>query len=543
MNESAAPSSSATRSQIARETEIRRTFAIISHPDAGKTTLTEKLLLYAGCIDEAGAVRGRKNQRAATSDWLELEQQRGISVTSTLLAFPYRGFQINLLDTPGHEDFSEDTYRTLTAADGVVMVLDAVKGVEAQTIKLFKICADRKIPIMTFVNKMDRPGADPLKSLSDIEEVLEIDAIPLNWPIGIGREFCGVYDRTKKQVLKFSPVAHNATRVPVQTATLENADSVLSDELAISLQDEIELLDVAGTEFDEELFQRGEQTPVFFGSALNNFGVEPFLDAFLKMSPQPRPRESDIGPVPTDSEAFSGVVFKIQANLDPRHRDRVAFVRVNAGRFKRDMEVTLARSGEKVRIKRAHRVFGQDRETTEEAFPGDIVGMVNPGQFHLGDTLCEGEILQYMGQWEFPPECFARIRCGDTGRRKQFQKGLTQLIEEGVVRVLTDSRTHANEPVLAAVGELQFDVVEFRLKSEYKTQTTLERLPHSGARWLDTDPDNVDSLNCPSGTRIMYDQMGCPMLLYNSDWELRFFQERNPDAALCESRPMRKRKI
>ncbi|MEX0702964.1 MAG: peptide chain release factor 3 [Planctomycetales bacterium] len=527
----------ANGSLLKREIRRRRTFAIISHPDAGKTTLTEKLLLYAGCVDEAGMVRGRKTQRAVTSDWMAMERERGISVTSTVLGFPYRGYEINLLDTPGHQDFSEDTYRTLTAADCAVMVLDAVKGVEPQTIKLFKICAARKIPILTFVNKMDRPGGDPLRSLSEIEEVLGIDAVPLNWPIGGGADFCGVYDRLTRQALRFSSESRGRLIVPFESAELDRAGgTILTHEEAQRLRDEVGLLDGAGAPFDRERFLRGEQTPVFFGSALTNFGVEPFLDAFLELAPAPGPRASDRGLVPPEHPRFAGVVFKIQANLDPKHRDRIAFVRVCAGRFRREMEVLLARTGEKIRIMRSHRLFARDRETTDEAFPGDVIGVVNPRQFRLGDTLCEDEPFQYEGQWDFPPECFARIRCADTARRKQFDKGLSQLIEEGVVHVLTDGATSSREPVLAAVGELQFDVVRFRLESEYDTRTAVDRLPYSAARWIDAEGEPLSRITLPSSSRLMYDHLGAPLVLFTSEWEITFFREKNPNLQLSEVR-------
>ena len=536
---SAAPSPASAQAvdpHVRNEVRKRRTFAIISHPDAGKTTLTEKLLLYAGRIDEAGAVRGRKSQRAVTSDWMELERERGISVSSTVLSFAYQGYQINLLDTPGHQDFSEDTYRTLTAADSAVMVLDAVKGVEPQTIKLFKICAARKIPILTFVNKMDRPGGDPLRSLSEIEEVLGIDAVPLNWPIGIGMGFCGVYDRLRKKVMRFSTVQQGKMTVPVELAELDQAESVLSPEQAQQLRDEVELLEGAGAAYDQQRFLSGEQTPVCFGSALTNFGIEPLLDAFLHLSPAPGPRPSNRGMIPAERPHLAGVVFQIQANLDPRHRDRVAFVRVCAGRFEREMEIILARTGEKIRIKRSHRLFARDRETTEEAYAGDVIGMINPGQFRLGDTLCVGEPFQYEGEWEFPPECFARIRCTDTARRKQFTKGLEQLIEEGVIQILSDDGTNTREPVLAAVGELQFDVVRFRLESEYNTPTTLDRLPFSSARWVDAKPADLDKFNPPTSSRLMIDQHGEPIVLFTSDWEIAHCKTKNPDFPLLETR-------
>jgi len=527
----------------------RRTFAIISHPDAGKTTLTEKLLLYAGRVDEAGAVRGRKTQRAVTSDWMELERQRGISVTATVLSFPYRGFQLNLLDTPGHQDFSEDTYRTLTAVDCAIMVLDAVKGVEPQTVKLFRICVKRKIPILTFVNKMDRPGADPLGTLSQIEQVLNIKAVPMNWPIGQGASFQGTYDRTRRIAMLYSQVSGGKYLVPV--TEVDPAEIARGDQTngtpefgpleARTLLEEVELLDGAGHPFDRETYLRGEQTPVFFGSALTNFGVEAFLDGFLNLSPPPAARPSDRGMVLPVQPQFSGVVFKIQANMDPKHRDRIAFVRVCSGQFRRDMDVTVVRTGEKTRIKRSHRLFARDRETTDEAYAGDVIGMVNPGQFRLGDTLVEGEPFTFTGQWEFPPESFIRIRCTNSDRRKQFAKGLSQLVEEGVIHILTDDRSSNREPVLAAVGELQFDVVRFRLETEYTTPTSVERLPYTLSRWIDATPAELEKFVTPTQSRIMFDELGMPIILFQATWDLTICLTRNPDVALLEERGFRYR--
>ncbi len=521
-----------------RETNRRRTFAIISHPDAGKTTLTEKFLLYAGQVSEAGAVRGRKTQRAARSDWMQMERERGISIKSTVLSFEYRGFVLNLLDTPGHDDFSEDTYRTLTAADCAVMVIDAVKGIETQTKKLFKICADRKIPILTFVNKMDRPGCDPLKTLSDIEEVLGIHAVPINWPIGTGYNFRGVFDRPTQKVLLFKPTPHGAVKVPTQEATLDDiGETLLEETLITQLKDEIELLNHAGETFSSEAFLNGQMTPVYFGSALTNFGVEPFLNSFLDLSPAPTTRLSDHGPVPTDAAQFSGVIFKIQANLDPKHHDRVAFLRVCAGKFTRDMELLNARTGASIRIKRSHRSFAQERETVDEAWPGDILGLVIPGQFCLGDTLCEGERLQYAGRWQFPPECFASLRCADTLRRKQFQQGLLQLREEGAIQIFTDSQLMAAEPLLGAVGELQFEVVQYRLESEYKVKTVLHRLPYTIARWVTGTPEELEAIRVPSSCRQLFDEAGNTVLVFESTWSADYCRTLNPKLPFLEAAP------
>ncbi|HWL11238.1 MAG TPA: peptide chain release factor 3 [Planctomicrobium sp.] len=534
---SSSSGSHSSRSTYLKEIARRRTFGIIAHPDAGKTTLTEKILLYSGCIEEAGAVRGRKSQRAARSDWMKMEQQRGISVTATCLCFDYAGFRLNLLDTPGHQDFSEDTYRTLNAVDTAVMVVDAVNGIESQTIKLFKICAERKVPIITFVNKMDRPGSDPLGVLTQIEEVLGIDAIPANWPIGTGREFNGLVDRKTREVLKFSPVLRGALEVPVERASLDDTEnSLFPADVMDSVRGEVELLEGAGVPFQHDLFLQGKQTPVFFGSALTNFGVEQFLQGYIRLSPPPMDRKSDQGIVSPTDENFSGVVFKIQANLDPRHHDRVAFVRICSGRFERDMEVTVSRSGDRFRIPRSHQLFAQERETVNEAYPGDIIGIVNPGKLRLGDTICTGKPVQFTNRWEYAPERFIRLRCQDTSKRKQFSRGVTQLIEEGAVQLLTDDGTTVTEPVLGAVGELQFDVVKFRLETEYNSQVLIERLPYQMGRWIHTEPFDPENYMLPSGSRVMTDQTGAKLLLFADDWSMDYFLRRYPDVILSEHR-------
>jgi len=428
--------------QIKREVERRRTFAIISHPDAGKTTLTEKLLLFGGCIDVAGAVRGRKSQRAATSDWLELEKQRGISVSSTVLTFEFEGHQINLLDTPGHHDFSEDTYRTLMAADCAVMVIDLAKGIETQTEKLFRVCALRQIPVITFVNKVDRAGLSPLAILAEIETKFGIDAIPHNWPLGTGSDFSGVIE-VDTRVAHLFDMRDADRRIAYRTVDAADLTAVgeIRREVARNAFEEVELLATAGVPFERERFLAGNLTPVFFGSALTNYGVEHFLRGFLDLCPPPHARESDIGSINAARNAFAGFVFKIQANLDPRHRDRIAFIRVCSGRFRRDMEVLHARTGKKLRLRRAHRVFGQERETMDEAFPGDIIGLVNPGEFRLGDTICEGPALNFEPLPQFSPENFAILRCRNSGRRKQFQRGLQQLLEEGAIQAVDYSQS------------------------------------------------------------------------------------------------------
>jgi len=449
------------------EVSRRRTFAIISHPDAGKTTLTEKLLLYAGAVDLAGAVRARKNQNHATSDWMELEQQRGISITTAALQFDCRGYRINLLDTPGHQDFSEDTYRTLMVTDSAVMVLDSAKGIEPQTKKLFQVCRLRHTPILTFINKLDRPGREPLELLDEIEQTLGIGPVPMNWPIGNGPSFRGVYDLYRKNVLLFERTEHGQRRAPVQVHDLY--DPILGDLLGndeySQLVEEIELLTVAGATFSSEDFLAGEITPVFFGSAINNFGLETFLQAILDSAPAPGSRASDQGIVDPARSDFSGQIFKIQANMDPLHRDRIAFLRVFSGKFEKDMLLNHSRLGRKVRISRAYRFFAREREIVEEAYPGDVVGLANPGIFNIGDTLCSGKMFLFDAIPRFQPEHFCVLHNRDIGKYKQFNKGISQLEEEGAIQVLYFQDSLRKEPILAAVGQLQFDVVVARLRN------------------------------------------------------------------------------
>jgi peptide chain release factor 3 len=516
-------------SVVAREAARRRTFAIISHPDAGKTTLTEKLLLYGGCIEAAGAVRGRKNQRGATSDWMELERQRGISVSSTVLAFEYAGVQINLLDTPGHKDFSEDTYRTLVAADCAVMVLDLANGVESQTEKLFNVCRLRKIPVITFVNKVDRPGKQTLEILEDIETKLGIVPVPVNWPLGTGFDFRGVIQLDTQDACVFE-TRDNVHRIAARVQQLSQiSPDSMPDGIVAQAQEEVELLAAAGAEWDLRRFLAGEVTPVFFGSALTNYGVEQFLKGFLNYCPQPRDRMSNVGPILATRPEFSGFVFKIQANLDPRHRDRIAFVRVCSGLFRRDMEVFHPRTGKKIRLKRAHKLFGQERETMEEAFPGDIIGLVNPGEFLLGDTICEGAPVVFEPLPQFSPEFFATMICTDTGRRKQFERGLSQLLEEGAIQVFHTPNSAVRQTVLAAVGELQFDVVRFRLKAEYDTETEVRWLNYRVARWVVPKPGCQKELQLLSSSRQVIDQYDQMAVLFQSEWEAQHCQKQNPD--------------
>jgi len=518
--------------ELGEEVARRRSFAIISHPDAGKTTLTEKLLLYAGAVDLAGAVRTRKHQRHATADWMAMERERGISITSTVLQFDHDGRRFNLLDTPGHQDFSEDTYRTLLAVDSAVMVLDGARGIEAQTHKLFAVCRQRRLPLLTFINKLDQWGCEPLGLLDEIERTLGLRAAPLNWPIGSGPDFQGVYDLASRRVLRFARTDHGAHRAPVTVGDLHDPalTALLGDEAHRRLREEVELLAAAGATFDRAAFLSGAVTPVFFGSALNNFGVEPFLAALRDLAPAPGPRASDRGPIAPTAAAFSGFIFKMQANMDPRHRDRMAFLRVCSGRFEKDMVVHHPRLGRRVRLTRPHRLFARERETVEEAFPGDVVGLVNPGLFAIGDTLCAGEPLQFAAIPHFPPECFGTLRNLDLSRHKQFHKGLTQLEEEGVVQVFFALDGARREPILGAVGELQFDVVTARLAAEYGVATVVDRLPVACARWIDGTPEALATARHElRGGHWAADRQQRPVTLFGSARECEYWRARLPE--------------
>jgi peptide chain release factor 3 len=518
---------------VQREAERRRTFAIIAHPDAGKTTLTEKLLLYGGAIEIAGAVRGRKSQRAVASDWMEIERTRGISVTSSALQFEYGGCVINLLDTPGHEDFSEDTYRTLMAVDCAVMVLDAAKGVEAQTRRLFEVCRLRNTPIMTFVNKCDQPGRDPIELIDEIERTLSIPAVPINWPIGTGREFQGVFDLRSARVLGFERGAQGRraemVSAPLDSSALEDA---IGDRAAAELRETVALISGTLPDFDQQAFLEGRQTPVFFGTALHDFGVEPFLQALVSLAPPPQGRETVDGAVVPPAAPFSAFVFKIQANMDRFHRDRMAFLRICSGRFTRDMSVHHARLDRSLRMTRTHRLFGRDRETIETAFPGDVIGVINPGLFLIGDTVSEVPGVAYAAMPAFQPEHFARLRCSDVGRRKQFDRGLSQLEEEGVIRILR-SVTGSADPILAAAGALQFSIVESRLRTEYGVETHVAVLSHSAARWVASGTVDAKTIvQLPASTMVCVDRDERHVLLFEGEWEVRYAQERVPGLKL-----------
>jgi peptide chain release factor 3 len=515
------------------ETEIlrRRTFAIISHPDAGKTTLTEKFLLYGGAVQLAGSVTARKNQRATTSDWMELERQRGISVSSTVLQFEYRGFCVNLLDTPGHKDFSEDTYRVLTAVDAAVMVIDAGKGIESQTRKLFEVCRQRRIPIFTFMNKMDRPARDPLSLLDELERVLGIAAYPVNWPLGDGPDFRGVFDRQGKLVHFFERVPGGEYRAPVSVHGLSDplvCDQMNPDVYARTVE-ELSMLDGAGAAFDHPALLAGELTPVFFGSAVNNFGVQLLLDAFLELAPPPQARSVEGRIIGPREGGFSGFIFKIQANMDPKHRDRLAFVRVCSGRFERDMTVVHTRTGKKVRLSSSHKLFGRDRETIDEAYPGDVVGLVGHTDFRIGDTLAEDPSLTYREIPRFTPECFAWLQSPSTAQFKRFREGLEQLLQEGVVQAFLLKDATQRVPLLGAVGPLQFEVVQYRMQTEYGAESRLEQAPWKLLRWAATDDGApIDETQLPTGARIGFDVAGKTVIFFQEQWSCDFYAERHP---------------
>jgi peptide chain release factor 3 len=513
--------------KMRKEIAKRRTFAIISHPDAGKTTLTEKLLLYGGAIQLAGSVRARRNQKNTTSDWMELEKERGISISSTLLQFEYNDCVINLLDTPGHKDFSEDTYRVLTAVDSVVMVIDAAKGIEDRTRKLFEICRMRGIPIFTFMNKMDRPARDPLSLLDELEGVLGIGAFPVTWPLGSGQEFRGVYDRLEKNLHLFERTAHNEYRAPTHISRIDD-DAVLkviSPQMREVWLGDLEILSGAGESFDEEGLKAGLITPVFFGSGMNNFGVQLLLDYFLKHGAQPQPRRSTSGLVPVDSSDFSGFVFKVQANMNPRHRDRLTFVRVCSGQFVKDMVVDDPATGKPVRLSHPQKLFGQDRETLDVAYPGDIVGLVSRKAFRIGDTLSTNPRIRYDEIPRFPPEVFAYIRNTSAAKYKQLKEGLDQLLEEGLIQSFTLTDGPLVTTLLGAVGQLQFDVVMYRLKDEYSAEPQIEPAPYTHIRWLGLGVDAQAMANDYLGrnTRIAKDSRGQYVILFPSKWSMDYF--------------------
>lgn len=520
--------------------EKRRTFAIISHPDAGKTTLTEKLLLYSGMIQTAGMVKGRKGRKSATSDWMAMEQERGISITSSAMQFPYKGAIINVLDTPGHEDFSEDTYRTLTAADCAIMVIDASKGVEKQTRKLFEVCRLRQIPVLTFINKMDMPGRDPLELMTEVENVLQIQSFAMNWPIGTGRDFQGVFDRQTKEFLFFSKTSHGgAQKADISRYPQGSAEAMqkIRPETRATLLSELELLDMAGNAFSKQAFLEGKVTPVFFASALINFGVEPFFDAFVDLAPCPTARLADlpdgteiaIDPVNTP---FSGYVFKLQANMDRRHRDSMAFIRVCSGKFERDQVVKHSRLKKEIRLSRPHSMIAGERTTLDAGYAGDIIGVINPSLFAIGDTISITGNFQFKPLPQFQPEIFSKLYPKDVGKRKSFDKGVLQLSSEGAIQMLK-SYPEGGDLIFAAVGALQFEVMRYRLKDEYGVETVLTPLPYQCSAWILGD---MDQFAKPTGAALVQDQHGRPMALFSSNWEKEYCIKQNPKHELVDLR-------
>ncbi len=541
----------------AQEIARRRTFAIISHPDAGKTTLTEKFLLYGNAIHLAGAVTARKNQRATASDWMELEKQRGISISSTVLQFDYTGYAVNLLDTPGHKDFSEDTYRVLTAVDAALMVIDAAKGVETQTRKLFEVCRRRGVPIFTFMNKCDRPTRNALELLDELETVLGLQSSPVIWPLGNGPTFRGVIDRRTKEVHLFERVAGGKYQAPVNVTSLEDpiVREKLDDYTYEQVKEQLEMLDGAGHPFDLEAVRAGKQTPVYFGSAVNNFGIQLLLDGFLKDSVPPAPRKSvitvastakpdaDAAPVAADApkreipvthDKLSGFVFKIQANMDPKHRDRIAFVRICSGKFERDMTVTHQRSGKVIRLSSSQKLFGQERETVNEAWPGDVVGFVGHDALGIGDTLTEDKSIVYDEIPRFPPEVFTYISNPNAGDAKRYRAGLEQLLQEGVVQAFNARNAPPGATLLAAVGPLQFEVVQWRLQAEYSAESRLTPTPWTLLKWLEPHPllKDVSRLIVASGVSFGSDKFDQPVALFPNEWTMRYFTEKNPELKL-----------
>ena len=520
------------------EIEKRRTFAIISHPDAGKTTLTEKFLLYGGAINLAGSVKGKATARHAVSDWMEIEKQRGISVTSSVLQFNYDGYCINILDTPGHQDFSEDTYRTLMAADSAVMVIDASKGVEAQTRKLFKVCVMRHIPIFTFINKMDRDANDTFELLDDIEKELGIATCPINWPIGSGKEFKGVYDRKKREVMTFADTLKGTKEGSEKIISID--DDALYDEIGsdfkAKLLDEIELLDGASAEFDMEKVTKGELSPVFFGSALTNFGVETFLQHFLKMTYAPMARKADVGMIDPFSEDFSAFVFKIQANMNKNHRDRIAFMRICSGKFTAGMEVYHVQGGKTLKLAQPQQMMADERKMVEEAYAGDIIGIFDPGIYSIGDTLTTSkQRFAFEGIPTFAPEHFARVRLVDSMKRKQFVKGVTQIAQEGAIQIFQEYKGGMEEIIVGVVGVLQFDVLKFRLENEYNVEIRLENLPYEHIRWIENkDEVDVDSISGTSDMKKVIDMKGNPLLVFVNEWSIGMTLDRNEGLVLTE---------
>jgi peptide chain release factor 3 len=524
---------------MAREYEKRRTFAIISHPDAGKTTLTEKLLLYGGAIHMAGAVKSRKSKRAATSDWMEIEKKRGISVTSSVLAFEFEGIHYNLLDTPGHQDFSEDTYRTLTAADCAIMLIDAAKGVEPQTRKLFHVCRMRGTPIVTFVNKLDRPARDPFELMSEVEEVLGLNTVPFTWPIGDGDRFQGVYVRSDQTIVRFEKTAQNATKAPVQTGGIDDPElsSLIGEAPFQKLHGELELLDGAGEAYSRDAFLAGIQTPVFFGSALTSFGVEPFLRDFRALCPPPGPRVAGDDVVSPDDDRFSAFIFKVQANMDPAHRDRIAFARICSGKFEGGMRVQHARLDKEIRLNRAEQFFASERESIVEAYAGDIVGLYDPGLYRIGDTLSTGTPLSFDAVPRFSPEHFGRVVLLDPMKRKAMQKGIQELAEEGTLQLFFEPGRE-KDPICGVVGQLQFEILAYRLEHEYNAKVRLDRLGYSHARWVE-GAETPKELSLARIPLAVHDQDHRLVALFRDEWEIERSIRDNDAWSFHETAPIR----
>ena len=523
-------------SNLVEEISRRRTFAIISHPDAGKTTLTEKFLLYGGAIAQAGVVKGKKNSRAATSDWMEIEKQRGISVTSSVMQFQYGGFCINILDTPGHQDFSEDTYRTLMAADSAVMVIDGAKGVEPQTRKLFKVCAMRHIPIFTFVNKMDRETKDPFDLLDEVERELGIETYAMNWPIGSGKDFQGVYDREKEELIFFTSNTgkRKAGKMSVDLYDKQVAELLDSEEKHQQLIDDVELLS-AGREMDMDAVRHGQLSPVFFGSALTNFGIEPFLENFLKLTPPPLARTSNEGTVDTFSPDFSAFVFKIQANMNKAHRDRLAFMRICSGKFERDKEYYHIQGKKKMRLSQPQQLMAAEREIVEEAYAGDVIGVFDPGIFAIGDTITvPGKKFEYSGIPTFAPEHFCRVSAKDSMKRKQFVKGTEQIAQEGAIQIFKLPNSGMEEVIVGVVGTLQLDVFQYRMKNEYGVDLRMEMLPYEEIRLIDEYPGDYSDMNLGSDAELLEDYRGRSLLVFSSYWAIDFTCRRNPGLKVSE---------
>jgi peptide chain release factor 3 len=515
---------------LQEEVSKRKTFAIISHPDAGKTTLTEQLLYQGNLIRSAGTVKGKKSGKFATSDWMEIEKQRGISVTSSVMNFDYNGFHVNILDTPGHEDFSEDTYRTLTAVDSVVMIIDSTKGIEPQTIKLFKVCRMRGIPIFTFINKLDRDGREPLELLEEIEEVLDISTRPMNWPAGMGKGFLGIFDKKNEQFVQFNG-SEGETYIPYADLDQPEYAELVSQSVYEDAQNEFELVSEAGDEFSMDLVLAGEQTPVFFGSALAPFGVDTFLEAFISMAPGPAPRRASEGTVSPTEPEFSGFVFKIQANMNPAHRDRVAFLRICSGKFERGMNVTLSRTGKTIKLAQSQQFVASSRDTLEEAYPGDIIGVYDPNMYQIGDTLTTGKgKLEYQEMPQFPPEQFRRVTAKNVMKSKQFYKGIEQLVQEGAIQLFHGR--HGGSYILGAVGELQFEVFQYRMKNEYNVDVLFEPIGDRIPRWL--KEDQVDESLFDERNMLVWDREKNPVVLFKNEFSLNWFHDEHPDIELID---------